>query len=142
MEYFQQYEDVPKVWPWTTAPADDVWPARRAAQGCIAGRLQTGKGAATRRVICSPSQCHNVLAYLWVSQVKGLAKRLAVIEQQLTDNVLDDFKLLMGTADVKVSADARQLQLQEYLPRVPAAIFARGQGDMHPGTEFTMPGTF
>jgi hypothetical protein len=41
-----------------------------------------------------------------MSQVKGLAKRLAVIEQQLTDNVLDDFKLLMGTADVKVGGSS------------------------------------
>ncbi len=35
-------------------------------------------------------------------QVKSLAKRLALLEQQLTASVLDDFKTLMGTVDIKV----------------------------------------
>lgn len=42
---------------------------------------------------------------LLLMQVRGLSKRVAVVEEQLRDSVLDDFRVLMGTVDVKVGAD-------------------------------------
>lgn len=40
-----------------------------------------------------------------VAQVKNLSRRLETVQTQLQAAVLDDFKILMGQADVKLSAE-------------------------------------
>ncbi len=53
-------------------------------------------------LLCLLSNTQRAQFHTSFPQVKGLSKRLANIERLLKDNVLDDFSMLMGTADVKV----------------------------------------
>lgn len=43
--------------------------------------------------------------YESVPKIQSLTKRLATVQSALQDSVLDDFKLLMGTADVKLTTE-------------------------------------
>lgn len=124
MDYFQQYESIPKVrtnaalWIAARGCGCEGWTSIRWTLPCscmaCTGRLTAtgGSGVSSRRLIAvertfdpcaSPASCCPCAPLL--AQVKNLSRRLETVQTQLQAAVLDDFKILMGQADVKLSAE-------------------------------------